>query len=83
MYRRIYIPDETVRFREHFDGPHIFTVYVEGRDGEVKVEVDKATGILAANKVLAEAYVLLATLGSREVCKEAFSEDGKLSLIHI
>ena len=77
MFRRIHHPDETVRFREHFDGPHIFTVYVEGRDGAVKVEVDKATGMLAANGVLAEAYVLLAMLGNREVCKEAFSEDGK------
>ena len=67
MYRRIHHPDETVRFREHFDGPHIFTVYVEGRDGAVKVEVDKATGMLAADGVLAEAYMLLAMLGNREV----------------
>jgi len=37
--------------------------------------------MLAADGVLAEAYVLLAMLGSREVCKEAFSEDGKYMCI--
>jgi len=77
MYRRIHHPDEMFRFKRFFDGPHCFTVYVEGRDGVVKVEVDKATGVLAADGVLAEAYVVLAMVGSREVCREAFSEDGK------
>ena len=77
MYRRIHHLDVEFRFRAYFDGPHCFTTYVEGRDGAVKVEVDKATGMLAADGVLAEAYVILALLGSREVCKEAFSEDGK------
>jgi len=77
MFKRIHHTCGEFRFREHFDGPHRFTTYVDGKDGEVKVEVDKAMGMLAVGGILVDAYFILKVLGSREAYKEAFSEDGK------
>ena len=62
----------------HYKTPHSFVTYLDGRDGEVRVLIDKAMGYLFVGDVwIPEVGYILKVLERREEHKHDFSEDGR------